>query len=177
MNLISVTLKAGFSSEYKLTTKDRWTPPKRAPLPKEDPRLVLVGDPQPQTGGDPSQKRPPEGNTTKVIPFKVIPPPEVSPDDVALSIYECYPKKASRIDAIKAIRKAMKSFDPAKLKERTIAFAQSVKGCDFQFVPYPATWFNRGGFEDDPRMWKLIGRESPKYQNGHQPKAPGGANF
>jgi hypothetical protein len=71
----------------------------------------------------------------------------------ALTIYQAYPKHKSKQAALRAIAKALKTVEYDTLLERTQTFAKSVeskKGTeDWQYVPYPATWFNRGGWEDE----------------------------
>lgn len=74
-------------------------------------------------------------------------------------IYEAYPRKVGKQDALKAIRKALDG-NPA-LADRMLglveaySFAVSKWPEDAkQFVPHPATWFNRGSYEDDPATWQ-----------------------
>jgi DNA-binding Lrp family transcriptional regulator len=76
-------------------------------------------------------------------------------------IYQAYPKKRDRQDALKAISKALHEIagrngiaDPvAWLLERVQAFAASPAGQRGQYTKYPATWFNKGSFDDDPNEW------------------------
>jgi len=75
----------------------------------------------------------------------------------AESIYKAYPRKVARKAALKAIRTALRSKPAADLLEKTKAFADAMSrryGSDKQFIPYPATWFNEGRFEDDPAEWE-----------------------
>lgn len=71
-------------------------------------------------------------------------------------IYNAYPKKIAKEDALKAIRKVLCSnkitFD--SLLKKVKDFANSRKAEDAQFTPYPATWFNGGRYLDDPSQWK-----------------------
>jgi hypothetical protein len=95
--------------------------------------------------------------------------PEKSPPaatQLAEEIYKLYPKKVGKLHAVRAIEKALKLKPSDFLRERTLAFSGSVRGADMQFVPYPATWFNEGRYDDDPSTWKLIGRTNPV--NGQQ---------
>jgi hypothetical protein len=71
-------------------------------------------------------------------------------------IYEAYPRKTARQDAIKAISKAMQQCPPDKLLTSTQLYADAVakwEEYDRKFVPHPATWYNRGSYEDDPATW------------------------
>jgi len=57
--------------------------------------------------------------------------------------------------AIKAIQKWGKLGLP-NLLTKTKAFAACVAQwpeADKKFCPHPATWFNRGSFDDDPKEW------------------------
>lgn len=71
----------------------------------------------------------------------------------AEEIYEAYPRKVARPEAIKAIEKAMSVRPAGELLRLTTAFAATQAKGD-QFTPYPATWFNQQRFNDDPETWK-----------------------
>jgi len=83
-----------------------------------------------------------------------IKPMKTSQQELAALIYQEYPRKAAKENALKAILKAMKGNDPDFLLERTKAYAASIGWKDKQFIPYPASWFNSGSFKDDPEEWK-----------------------
>jgi hypothetical protein len=68
-------------------------------------------------------------------------------------IYAEYPRKVARKDAIAAIRKAMVTVGFTDLLAKTRAYAQAVAGKDAQYIPHPATWFNRESYNDDPAQW------------------------
>lgn len=99
------------------------------------------------------------------------------PLSTAEGIYSLYPRKVGRVAALKAITKILSESEPEmelKLAERTAAYAEAVKRWpieELQFVPHPATWFNRGSFDDDPATWV----RQPK--NGHVPPARLGQNL
>ena len=76
-----------------------------------------------------------------------------SSENSALEIYDAYPKKLGRKDALIAISKALKKIDGKKLLEITKKYAEARLNQDSQFTPYPATWFNAEHFFDDPAMW------------------------
>lgn len=77
---------------------------------------------------------------------------------IELEIYEAYPKKKNKEDALKAISKALKKLSGSELLARTKRFAELRKTQDPQFTPYPASWFNAGGYEDPEVCGK---REEP----------------
>jgi hypothetical protein len=83
----------------------------------------------------------------------------------ATVIYDAYPLKVGKPNALKAIEKAMKNHDPKKLLALTLQYS-SARGDDLTFVPHPATWFNQERFADDPKTW------APK----NQPVAPPSRN-
>lgn len=74
------------------------------------------------------------------------------------SIYAAYPRRVAKQAALKAIAHALALItkrngvhDPAAwLLARTQAYAASRASEDQKFTPYPATWFNRGSYDDDP---------------------------
>jgi hypothetical protein len=84
------------------------------------------------------------------------------------AIYEAYPRRVGKIDAEKAIAKALLRIaqdgkdDPhAYLLERVMAYRRSPAGappgmgCE-DFRPHPATWFNQGRYADDESQWHRI---------------------
>ena len=100
----------------------------------------------------------------------------------AEDIYAAYPRKVGKQAAIKAIKKVIRAGKKnedwmceqmgaididndrpmegptveAVLLERTKAYAAAVAtwpAADKQFIPHPATWFNRGSYDDDPKEW------------------------
>lgn len=74
----------------------------------------------------------------------------------AEQVYAFYPKKVGKKDAIKAIAIALKIVPLATLLTRTEAYCEAVERwpeSERKWVPNPATWFNRGSYEDDPLTW------------------------
>jgi uncharacterized protein YdaU (DUF1376 family) len=82
-------------------------------------------------------------------------------------LYKLYPRKRDKLDAKKAIRKAVGlvvAGDPDHpamplegalnyLAQRITLYARCVQGHDRNYIPYPASWFNAGSFWDDERDW------------------------
>jgi hypothetical protein len=82
-------------------------------------------------------------------------------------IYQLYPRKVEKREALKAITAAIKRVREgeykndgvseaeaiAGIKDRTALFAQSPAGNRGKYTPYPATWFNRSRYLDDPKEW------------------------
>jgi hypothetical protein len=85
-----------------------------------------------------------------------------APSVTAEDIYAAYPRKVGKQAAIKAIKKAIKALGGAfgkpevELLILTKQYAAAVAtwpAADKQFIPHPATWFNRGSYDDDPKEW------------------------
>lgn len=82
----------------------------------------------------------------------------------AAEIYAAYPRKVAKPAALKAIEKALKAArkedsisGAANLLKAVQAYAEAVSQWPKdarQFVPHPATWFNRGSYTDDPSEWE-----------------------
>lgn len=88
-------------------------------------------------------------------------------DEQAETIYEAYPRKKARPDAIRAIKKALKSVGYTDLLTKTQKYATAVKESqkELSYVPYPATWFNREEYNDG---WSGLYQTSPR---GRRPRA------
>jgi hypothetical protein len=72
-------------------------------------------------------------------------------------IYEAYPRKVGRPNALRAIYKAVTKYGVDRILDRTKAYALARAGEEPGFTPYPAVWFNQERFEDDPSTWKSNG--------------------
>lgn len=120
----------------------------------------------PKSGFPKSGKKIPEiGNAyNREIPLQVPSTPKVpngvpdlfedaaagpaTPPVTAEAIYDAYPRKVAKPPGLRAIQKAMKSVPAEKLLELTRKYALAARRMDFNFIPHPATWFNREGWND-----------------------------
>jgi len=101
---------------------------------------------------------------------------------LALEIYAAYPRKVARDAALKAIQKRLdQGMDALELLAATRNYAAATARWevgDRQFIPYPASWFNDGGFADDPREWNRGAVEAVKKSSAPPltviPEAPAG---
>jgi hypothetical protein len=79
----------------------------------------------------------------------------------AEQIYQAYPRKTARKAALKAITATLKEKDFKFLLEAVQAYTVAVElwpAADREkYVPYPATWFNDGRYDDDRETWKRNG--------------------
>lgn len=99
----------------------------------------------------------------------------------AEDIYNAYPRKVGKQAAIKAIQKAIKAIrapgwdgacdrNEAYLHARTQAYAAAVAQwpeAEKQYIPHPATWFNRGSYEDDPKEWQRGTATTSQFRTHH----------
>lgn len=104
-------------------------------------------------------------------------------------IYEAYPRHIRKTEALAAINELLAAGqDPAHLLDRVQAYAAAVTAWqpdERKFIPYPATWFEKGRFADDPKEWRtqhpecyaaLVPEVSPeraaKNAYGAEPRGP-----
>jgi len=71
-----------------------------------------------------------------------------SPEELE-SVYQEYPRKIGKPEALKAITKALQKIEIEDLRAKVRNYAQSRAGQDQQFTPYPATWFNQERWNDE----------------------------
>jgi hypothetical protein len=101
--------------------------------------------------------------------------------ELANSIYTLYPRKVGRDDALKSIIRAIRKIAVGGasdrhgdfsgniqgaaewLRNRVILYGQSPQGSQTNktVVPYPATWMNKGRYEDDEQEWEHISLITP----------------
>lgn len=96
--------------------------------------------------------------------------------EAELPIYEAYPRKIARDDALKAIRRAVEDGNATVvgMLQATQGYAQAVSRWPHSYrfkdgrdlCPHPATWFNRGSYQDDPKEWL------PPFYQDQSPSAP-----
>jgi hypothetical protein len=67
--------------------------------------------------------------------------------------WEAYPNKVGKQEAEKAYAKALKSIpgpDPPGVILAGVERAKASRQWGEGFIPYPATWLNRGSWDDEP---------------------------
>ena len=79
-------------------------------------------------------------------------------------IYNLYPRKIAKPEALKSITKALKNNSVDFLKEKTKAYAESVKDKDPKFIPHPSTWFNQERYNDEIEESNSISDEQQAMQ-------------
>lgn len=142
------------NAERKAKSRSKWKE-QELPLTPPSPPPSPDSEPTPTPEGHACHSDWCDGSVTG----KVITPEE---------IYQHYPRKEDRKEGIKAIIKAMQANDPQLLLDRCIAYELAVKTWlpeDLHYVPYPATWFNKARFLDNPESWKRASTAGGKAQN------------
>ena len=89
------------------------------------------------------------------------PPPEKKKGGraaLAEQIYSLYPRKVGKVTALRAIERVLKAgkVPPEDLIVTVRNYARATAtwpAGDEVFIPHPATWFNSGRYDDDPREW------------------------
>lgn len=72
-----------------------------------------------------------------------------------LKWWQYYPRKVDKQDAFKAYQTAAAIHGHDALLSAVIAFSQSdVAKREKRLIKHPATWLNKGSFEDDPGEWE-----------------------
>lgn len=67
------------------------------------------------------------------------------------AFWAVYPKKRNKAEALAAWKKAVAAgVDPAHITAAATAFARERHGQDPKFTKFPATWLNKGCFDDEP---------------------------
>jgi len=82
----------------------------------------------------------------------------------ANAVYEAYPKHVGKTDALRAIVKALKKIPFGELLPRVEKYKKQVfdENKEEQYVPYPATWFNKERYNDEglipkpPVVWHEV---------------------
>lgn len=81
-------------------------------------------------------------------------------------IYELYPRKVGKKEALKKIEIALREINFDEMCRIVSLYAECVKNKDPDYVPYPATWFNKGRYLDDPKEWKSKEEAETKIEYG-----------
>lgn len=76
--------------------------------------------------------------------------PQAKLEEAFSEFWQHYPRKVEKIAALKAFVKASGIVSPAVLIDGARRLAQDPYLPPKQFVPYPASWLNAGGWENEP---------------------------
>lgn len=64
--------------------------------------------------------------------------------------WNSYPRRVGKLAAQRAFAKAVKDTEPTVIIDGAAKFARDPNLPPVQFIPYPATWLGRAGWEDEP---------------------------
>ena len=99
------------------------------------------------------------------------------PSNIALQIYEAYPRKVGKRDALRSIERALRRL-PQELAwegseedldfwllSRVELYAKTPAGNRGYLTPHPSTWFNQSRYLDDEKEWdELAPKELERLQ-------------
>jgi uncharacterized protein YdaU (DUF1376 family) len=85
----------------------------------------------------------------------------LSNSPTAEQIYQAYPRKVGKVEALKAITKAGRAIGFDRLLAKVQEYGRASAWQEMQYIPHPATWMNAGRYDDDPETWK-----DPKNKGG-----------
>jgi hypothetical protein len=106
---------------------------------------LVYGGPEPSVGVIPG---------AELVPLSGAPKrPKPQPDGAELfeQFWRAYPRRIAKIDARKAWIKALKGGAAADvIIEAAKVFTVTVRTREARFIPHPATWLNRGQWDDEP---------------------------
>ncbi len=127
----------------RLGEQNRETPeskPKGQPR-KEQQRQEEAKKARPANDPKPKKKARPTGGETKIT------------NDMRETIYQAYPRKEGKTQALMEIHKALQEVPADKLLEAVEEYAEAVSDQDKQFIPKPENWFADGRWNDDRSFW------------------------
>ncbi len=75
--------------------------------------------------------------------------------DRSEAIYQAYPRKIAKPEALRAIAKATRKIPADELLRLTKEYATVVarSGVEHRYIPHPTTWFNQERWNDGPQEW------------------------
>jgi hypothetical protein len=77
-------------------------------------------------------------------------------DNLFDNFWEHYPRKVGKEAARKAFLKAAKDVSPDVIVSGAVSLGADPNLPEPQYIPYPATWLNRGGWDDEPYPSKVV---------------------
>jgi hypothetical protein len=86
--------------------------------------------------------------TTELEPFELEPHNDIK--ELFSNFYSVYPRRVGKESAKRAFLKASKRVDPEAIVVAAEKLAGDPNLPEKQFIPHPATWLNRDGWEDEP---------------------------
>lgn len=108
-----------------------------------------------QLSGHTSYRRTDVSNVLELVP------PGPSENDRFDEFWSVYPRRVGKAAARKAFRQAARNAGAAVVVAGARRFAADPNLPDPQFIPYPATWLNRGSWDDEPLPPRVASTTGP----------------
>lgn len=99
-------------------------------------------------------------NLNRNLKETIYPPHEV--EEAFQKFYNAYPRKREPLAARKAFAKALEHATPDVIVAGAERLAADPNLPPKQFIPYPATWLNSGGWDDEPYEERILSAEEKK---------------
>lgn len=98
---------------------------------------------------------PPEEEAADLPPkLKIVPP---DPMEHFTEFYAAYPRRRDRLAAEKAWKAAVKrKVDPQRMIAAAESYAKSQRGVEATYIKLPATWLNKGAYDNEPEVSKTF---------------------
>jgi len=100
---------------------------------------------------------------------------DVPREEFIEAVYQAYPRHVGKQAALKKIASAiLGGADPADILKAVRTYAAAVAewpADEKKFIPYPASWFHQGRYDDDPEEWKR-NRTEEDGENTYKPLPP-----
>jgi hypothetical protein len=98
---------------------------------------------------EPRNARPIDGSPKRTEQPLLIPNLIRSLDSEGDEIYQLYPRHIAKLAFLRAYRTARKQTSFDAILDAVRKFAIECQTLEAKFIPYPATWINRGGWLDE----------------------------
>lgn len=112
-----------------------------------------VGEDAPNSARNPAEIEPESGSSTEQSSTEQIDTldlPVEPPSSSFIEFWAAYPRKAGKDAARRAFEKAARRVPASAILDGARRLAADPNLPELQFIPHPATWLNRGGWDDDP---------------------------
>jgi hypothetical protein len=110
----------------------------------QDPNAITPTLPTPRLDNPPHKN-----NNLKEQQLKEI-YPQAQLEEEFESFWKLYPRKTEKIEAKKAFTKAVRVYGFAEIYSGVVQLSQDSNLPEKQFIPYPASWLNAGGWTNEP---------------------------
>lgn len=104
----------------------------------------------------------PESESSPAKPTKAV----AYPAEFLETFWAIYPRRVNKLDALKSWKRAVTLAGGGKeaverIRTACVAFSEASRGKDPQYIPHPATWLNKGAWEEGEHL--APGQHRPGY--------------